>query len=213
MSYQPSAALPSTTEPQAFGNDNDGYVVRRVVKADNSCLFTSLGYIMENHERTKGLAYRQVVASAIRADPGSFVLLSFRLFPTSPSRSISCFSFTMSSACFTSSRILSLFASYSSLWSSTLQNVLLMPFLMGNQTRSTQYGSVTIQLGVEQLSLLFFRITSRYAPLTIVSSSFLASHNSSSTLLTLPLPFFILVSLHTASHPSFFSLFSSVRPR
>lgn len=47
-------------------------MVRRVVKADNSCLFTSLGYVLEGHERQKGLKLRKVVADAVMADQERF---------------------------------------------------------------------------------------------------------------------------------------------
>ena len=57
------------TLKSAYFGDDDGFVVRRIVKADNSCLFTSLGYVLEGHSREKGLRLRKVVADAIKADP------------------------------------------------------------------------------------------------------------------------------------------------
>jgi ubiquitin thioesterase OTU1 len=40
-------------------------MVRRVVNADNSCLFTALGYLLEGKQREKGRALRQVISDII----------------------------------------------------------------------------------------------------------------------------------------------------
>eukprot|EP01102_Stenamoeba_stenopodia_P019993 TRINITY_DN7660_c0_g1_i1.p1 TRINITY_DN7660_c0_g1~~TRINITY_DN7660_c0_g1_i1.p1 ORF type:complete len:375 (+),score=82.46 TRINITY_DN7660_c0_g1_i1:167-1291(+) len=68
----PTASAPKAKAPEpveVYFGDEDGLVVRRIVKADNSCLFTSLGYVLEGHSREKGLRLRKVVADAIKADP------------------------------------------------------------------------------------------------------------------------------------------------
>lgn len=44
-------------------------VVRRVIPSDNSCLFTAVGYVMENN-RGKAAELRKVIADAVAADPG-----------------------------------------------------------------------------------------------------------------------------------------------
>jgi ubiquitin thioesterase OTU1 len=59
----PQAAPPANTS---------GVAVRRVVDADNSCLFTSLGYVMLGKERAKGRVLRDVVADEILADSETY---------------------------------------------------------------------------------------------------------------------------------------------
>lgn len=46
-------------------------VERHVVPADNNCLFTSMGYLLDNQMDRAGY-YRSAVAAAIRADPATF---------------------------------------------------------------------------------------------------------------------------------------------
>lgn len=48
--------------------DPEGYVVRRVMDADNSCLFNSVGYAMEK-SRLQPQKYRKLVADAVLEDP------------------------------------------------------------------------------------------------------------------------------------------------
>lgn len=49
----------------------DGVVVRRVMEADNSCLFNAVSYIMEN-TRAKGHELRSLIASIVASDPTRF---------------------------------------------------------------------------------------------------------------------------------------------
>jgi ubiquitin thioesterase OTU1 len=53
-------------------------VVRRVIPSDNSCLFTAVGYVMEN-DRGKAAQLRRVIADAVAADPGALVEVHGRL--------------------------------------------------------------------------------------------------------------------------------------
>ena len=48
--------------------DPEGFVVRRVIDADNSCLFNSIGYALQR-SRTNGPQLRKMVADAVRSDP------------------------------------------------------------------------------------------------------------------------------------------------
>mmetsp|Transcript_36625 Transcript_36625/g.74662 ORF Transcript_36625/g.74662 Transcript_36625/m.74662 type:complete len:328 (-) Transcript_36625:1839-2822(-) len=48
--------------------DPEGFVVRRVIDADNSCLFNSIGYVLER-SRTNAPQLRRKVADAVRSDP------------------------------------------------------------------------------------------------------------------------------------------------
>ena len=59
--------------------DPEGYVVRRVIDADNSCLFNSIGYALSNNtnttaRRNKNNAQylRQMVATVVLQDPNTF---------------------------------------------------------------------------------------------------------------------------------------------
>lgn len=67
ISFQSEVAKdePSMTDP-------DGIVVRRVIDADNSCLFNSIGYVLRNHSRKEAPQLRQMVATAVREDPVTF---------------------------------------------------------------------------------------------------------------------------------------------
>jgi len=53
------------TEPPPI--DSDCHAVRRVVKADNNCLFNSIGYLFEGYSREKSSQLRKVVADFIAA--------------------------------------------------------------------------------------------------------------------------------------------------
>lgn len=52
--------------------NTSGVGVRRVVDADNSCLFTSLGYVLLGKDRKAGMALRDVVAKEVLADPDNY---------------------------------------------------------------------------------------------------------------------------------------------
>ncbi|CAD7703064.1 unnamed protein product [Ostreobium quekettii] len=47
------------------------HIVRRVVDADNSCLFTSVAYVVEQN-RLKGYDLRQIIAAAVAEDPTTY---------------------------------------------------------------------------------------------------------------------------------------------
>jgi ubiquitin thioesterase OTU1 len=49
--------------------DPDGFVVRRVMDADNSCLFNSIGYVLEHSRSLQSQKYRRLVADAVLQDP------------------------------------------------------------------------------------------------------------------------------------------------
>lgn len=55
--------------PTAVRLADGSCVVRRVIPSDNSCLFTAVGYVMEN-DRGRAAALRKVIADAVAADPG-----------------------------------------------------------------------------------------------------------------------------------------------
>lgn len=50
---------------------DEGVVVRRVIPADNSCLFNAVGYVMEN-DKNKSSELRQVIATAVRSDTAHY---------------------------------------------------------------------------------------------------------------------------------------------
>lgn len=52
--------------------DPEGIVVKRVMDADNSCLFNSIGYVLCNKSRTQAPRLRQAVAKAVNEDPEIF---------------------------------------------------------------------------------------------------------------------------------------------
>jgi len=58
---------PAPTEAPPVNSSGVG--VRRVVDADNSCLFTSMAYVMLGRDRARGADLREVVAREILADP------------------------------------------------------------------------------------------------------------------------------------------------
>eukprot|EP01132_Coremiostelium_polycephalum_P002080 gene2080-2566_t len=53
-------------------DDIDGFVVRRYTDDDNSCLFSSVGYVLENKRRQKASELRQIIANAVKSDPFTF---------------------------------------------------------------------------------------------------------------------------------------------
>ncbi|KAI8093280.1 uncharacterized protein BX664DRAFT_329366, partial [Halteromyces radiatus] len=50
----------------------DGYLVQRVMDDDNSCLFRSIGYVLEKNHTTFAQKLRQVVAEVITNDPETY---------------------------------------------------------------------------------------------------------------------------------------------
>ena len=60
----------ATTEPPAIV-DPDGFVVRRVMDADNSCLFNSIGYCMK-HSRSHSKVLRKIVHDTVLNDPHTY---------------------------------------------------------------------------------------------------------------------------------------------
>lgn len=54
------------------GVSGEGTFVRRVMDADNSCLFNSIGYVLEGHSRNKWQQLRQLIANHILNDTENF---------------------------------------------------------------------------------------------------------------------------------------------
>jgi len=69
-------SAPQVERPQAPSVpppvNSSGAGVRRVVDADNSCLFTSIGYVLLGKDRKAGMPLRDVVAKEILADPDAY---------------------------------------------------------------------------------------------------------------------------------------------
>lgn len=51
---------------------SDGVIVRRVVNSDNSCLFNSIGYTLENRDRSVASRLRKVISDTILSDPDEY---------------------------------------------------------------------------------------------------------------------------------------------
>ncbi|KAH7842254.1 hypothetical protein Vadar_003290 [Vaccinium darrowii] len=49
----------------------EGAIVRRVIPADNSCLFNAVGYVMD-HDKNKAPELRQVIAATVASDPTQY---------------------------------------------------------------------------------------------------------------------------------------------
>ncbi|CAJ2633976.1 OVARIAN TUMOR DOMAIN-containing deubiquitinating enzyme 2 [Trifolium pratense] len=49
----------------------EGFVVRRVIPSDNSCLFNAVGYVMDR-DQTKAAELRQVIAATVASDPEKY---------------------------------------------------------------------------------------------------------------------------------------------
>eukprot|EP01104_Vermistella_antarctica_P006625 TRINITY_DN17331_c0_g1_i1.p1 TRINITY_DN17331_c0_g1~~TRINITY_DN17331_c0_g1_i1.p1 ORF type:complete len:325 (+),score=39.74 TRINITY_DN17331_c0_g1_i1:260-1234(+) len=78
-SLDQSLGSPKTTpsRPPAFApvgrmDVGGGSVVRRPVASDNSCLFTSIAYVLEGRDLSKASHLRTVVADTIAADPTTY---------------------------------------------------------------------------------------------------------------------------------------------
>jgi ubiquitin thioesterase OTU1 len=54
--------------------DPEGIIVKRVMDADNSCLFNSIGYVLCNKSRMEAPRLRQAIAKAIQEDPVTFTV-------------------------------------------------------------------------------------------------------------------------------------------
>lgn len=59
-------------EPPPVTDDADGIMIRRVIDADNSCLFNSIGYLLLEKSVEDAPKLRQMVAQAVREDPLTF---------------------------------------------------------------------------------------------------------------------------------------------
>lgn len=85
ITSEPKLSMPSfgpvvETEPAIIGED--GHVLRRVVDADNSCLFNSIGYeyvriyscryVLEGHSRLKSAKLREIIAQTVSSNPETF---------------------------------------------------------------------------------------------------------------------------------------------
>lgn len=65
----PQSVLSSRMPPRDSPSlQTDGKIVRRVVNADNSCLFNSVGYVLEGHSRQKAASLRQLIADTVTQD-------------------------------------------------------------------------------------------------------------------------------------------------
>jgi len=51
---------------------NDGVVVRRVIDADNECLFNAVGYCLEGRSRKKGSILRKIISDTVKNDPETY---------------------------------------------------------------------------------------------------------------------------------------------
>jgi len=51
---------------------SEGFFVRRSVDADNSCLFTSIGYVLEGQSRVKSQYLRGLIANSVKSMPERF---------------------------------------------------------------------------------------------------------------------------------------------
>jgi len=67
-----SAIVPKTQSTEQVPNPDGLVMVRRVIAADNSCLFNSIAYALENKAKHKSKELRRVVASHIMNDPQQY---------------------------------------------------------------------------------------------------------------------------------------------
>ena len=58
-------------------HDNTGILVRRVVPADNSCLFNSIGYNFEGKTKEKSAEIRQLAVNIIKGNPELYSEFAF----------------------------------------------------------------------------------------------------------------------------------------
>ncbi|ORZ18821.1 hypothetical protein BCR42DRAFT_449960 [Absidia repens] len=65
--------MPVSTSSSPAIAVRDGFLVQRVMDDDNSCLFRSIGYVLERDSSTMVHALRQVVAQAIQDDPETYL--------------------------------------------------------------------------------------------------------------------------------------------
>eukprot|EP00741_Cyanophora_paradoxa_P024699 tig00000282_g23843.t1 len=78
-SSAPATAAPAAPAPArapapaaALSAQEEECVVRRKVADDNSCLFSSVGYVLEGHDVTKAPQLRRLIANAVGADPEEY---------------------------------------------------------------------------------------------------------------------------------------------
>jgi len=64
--------LDSTIPKQPPSNKDGMIMIRRIIPADNSCLFNSIAYAMENKAKNKASDIRKIVALSIKADPTKY---------------------------------------------------------------------------------------------------------------------------------------------
>lgn len=85
-SVQVKVAQPTVKRPQAPNSlpslSTSGCAVRRIVDADNSCLFTSLGYVLLGKDRLAGMRLRDAVVEEILADPETYNEAVLNMEPT-----------------------------------------------------------------------------------------------------------------------------------
>jgi len=66
---KPAVAQPAYAPPVG---DGEGYMVRRKIADDNSCLFNAVGYVLEGKTRSKAPQLRSLIASLVVADPDEY---------------------------------------------------------------------------------------------------------------------------------------------
>lgn len=74
-----SSTIAQSNDEEAFISSRDGYeqpegiIMKQVVPADNSCLFTSFGYILNAKVDTNcGSFMREIIASHMQSDPSTY---------------------------------------------------------------------------------------------------------------------------------------------
>eukprot|EP00927_Polykrikos_kofoidii_P060540 TRINITY_DN55498_c0_g1_i1.p1 TRINITY_DN55498_c0_g1~~TRINITY_DN55498_c0_g1_i1.p1 ORF type:complete len:268 (-),score=66.12 TRINITY_DN55498_c0_g1_i1:36-788(-) len=69
----PPPTVPSTATAvaaTAHGEDQEATIIRRVIPADNSCLFNAVGYALEGGAKDRGMALRETAAALVLSAPG-----------------------------------------------------------------------------------------------------------------------------------------------
>ena len=62
----------SNTSAKVADKSLGGKMVKREIADDNSCLFSSIGYVLMNHDRSQAYALRQLIASTVQAQPDTY---------------------------------------------------------------------------------------------------------------------------------------------
>jgi ubiquitin thioesterase OTU1 len=67
-----AASQPPPPAPAAEAAPKTRTITRRIIDADNSCLFNALGYLMVRDKKQMNTVYRQMVAAVIQEDPTKY---------------------------------------------------------------------------------------------------------------------------------------------